>query len=187
MAWGTIGAGIAVLALAVLWYGLQAVALRDLHARPRVRGDNKLMWAFVILCVPYAGALGYLSLGPTSFLCRPRRIAGRARSAQRSHAARTSSVSARRPAPQSPRPAAARNDPFPRPTRPRPAAPRPAASPVYARRMVVIDPVVGTDSADLLVERSSRVPGRRSAMDVIRWPGAPLPQSYQQPDLDLHD
>lgn len=60
------------LALTALWYGLQAYALRDLVRRPRVRGDNKVVWGLVILCLPFVGALVYLSAGPTSFLPRTR-------------------------------------------------------------------------------------------------------------------
>ena len=58
-------------ALSGVWYGLQAYALRDLIRRPRVRGDNKVLWALGILCLPFVGALLYLSVGPTSFLPRP--------------------------------------------------------------------------------------------------------------------
>lgn len=54
-------------------YGLATWALRDLWRRPRVRGDNKLVWALLILIVPIVGALLYSSLGPTSFLPRPPR------------------------------------------------------------------------------------------------------------------
>ena len=61
----------------VVWgagqYGLVVWTLRDLLRRPRVRGDNKVVWALVILTLPVAGALLYLSIGPTSFLPRPAR------------------------------------------------------------------------------------------------------------------
>lgn len=186
MAWGTIGAGVAVLALAVLWYGLQVVALRDLRVRPRVRGDNKLLWAFAILCVPYVGALGYLSLGPTSFLSRPVRVARRARVSSRSRVARGAVASTRRAVrPESPpvplRPVAPSNDP-----RVRPPTPRPAIATAHVRTPMAIDPVIGTDSNELLVRRSRTTPDRRSP-DMIRWPGTPFPQTYQQPDSDLRE
>ena len=61
----------------VVWgagqYGLAFWTLRDLLRRPRVRGDNKVVWALVILTLPVVGALLYASIGPTSFLPRPDR------------------------------------------------------------------------------------------------------------------
>jgi hypothetical protein len=61
--------------LVILWiaaqYGLAIWALRDLWHRPRVRGDNKVLWALLILIVPILGPILYSSLGPTSFLARP--------------------------------------------------------------------------------------------------------------------
>lgn len=58
----------------ILWiaaqYGLAIWALRDLWHRPRVRGDNKMLWALLILIVPILGPLLYSSLGPASFLPR---------------------------------------------------------------------------------------------------------------------
>jgi hypothetical protein len=63
----------------VLWavaqYGLAYWTLRDLSRRPRVRGDNKVLWALLILTVPLVGALLYTWMGPTSFLPRPTRAA----------------------------------------------------------------------------------------------------------------
>jgi hypothetical protein len=59
-----------VLVLSLAWYGLQIHAIRDLLHRPRVRGNKKALWALLILCVPIAGALIYLSAGPTSFMPR---------------------------------------------------------------------------------------------------------------------
>lgn len=60
----------------ILWiaaqYGLAIWALRDLWHRPRVRGDNKVLWALLILIVPILGPLLYSSLGPASFLPRPK-------------------------------------------------------------------------------------------------------------------
>lgn len=60
----------------VLWlaaqYGLAIWALRDLWLRPRVRGDNKVLWALFILIVPILGPILYSSLGPASFLPRPK-------------------------------------------------------------------------------------------------------------------
>ena len=63
----------------ILWiaaqYGLAIWALRDLWQRPRVRGDNKVLWALLILILPILGPILYSSLGPASFLPRstPRR------------------------------------------------------------------------------------------------------------------
>ena len=64
---------VAIVAWAALQYGLVVWALRDLVRRPRVRGDNKVVWALVILTLPMVGALLYASVGPTSFLPRPDR------------------------------------------------------------------------------------------------------------------
>lgn len=62
----------------VLWaavqYGLAYWTLRDLARRPRVRGNNKVVWALVILVLPLAGALLYAWMGPTSFLPRAIRL-----------------------------------------------------------------------------------------------------------------
>ncbi|MGH2603996.1 MAG: PLD nuclease N-terminal domain-containing protein [Dehalococcoidia bacterium] len=61
----------------LLWiaaqFGLALWALRDLWRRPRVRGDNKMVWVLLILILPVIGPLIYSSLGPTSFLPRPGR------------------------------------------------------------------------------------------------------------------
>jgi len=61
----------------VVWgggqYALAYYTLRDLWRRPRVRGDNKVAWALVILALPFVGALLYASIGPTSFLPRANR------------------------------------------------------------------------------------------------------------------
>ena len=62
---------------AALQYGLVVWTLRDLLRRPRVRGDNKVVWALVILTLPFVGALLYASIGPTSFLPRSTRREGR--------------------------------------------------------------------------------------------------------------
>lgn len=59
-----------VLVGGVVQYILMAQAVKDLLRRPRVRGDNKVIWGLVILCVPFAGALIYNWMGPTSFLQR---------------------------------------------------------------------------------------------------------------------
>jgi hypothetical protein len=64
---------ILVIILMAAQYGLAVWALRDLWRRPRVRGENKFVWALLILIVPVLGPLLYSSLGPTSFLPRPGR------------------------------------------------------------------------------------------------------------------
>ena len=61
----------AIVLWAAIQYGLVVWTLRDLIHRPRIRGDNKIVWAIVILTVPIIGALLYASIGPTSFLPRP--------------------------------------------------------------------------------------------------------------------
>lgn len=60
-----------ILGLGATQYLLMLAAIRDLRWRPRVRGDNKVLWGLVILCVPFAGAMIYSWMGPTSFLRRP--------------------------------------------------------------------------------------------------------------------
>ena len=59
-----------VVVVAAAQYGLVVYALRDLAKRPRVRGDNKVLWALVILTLPFVGAVLYAAVGPTSFLPR---------------------------------------------------------------------------------------------------------------------
>ena len=54
----------AVLLWAGVQYGLMAWALRDLLRRPRVRGDNKILWGMLILIVPVIGALVYAVAAP---------------------------------------------------------------------------------------------------------------------------
>jgi len=61
-----------IVILGAAQYGLDAQALRDLARRPRVRGDNKALWALCILCIPLFGAVIYNWMGPTSFVGRPR-------------------------------------------------------------------------------------------------------------------
>ncbi|MGI8484673.1 MAG: PLDc N-terminal domain-containing protein [Thermomicrobiales bacterium] len=61
---------ILILVGGVVQYILMAQAIKDLLRRPRVRGDNKVIWGLVILCAPFAGALIYTWMGPTSFLQR---------------------------------------------------------------------------------------------------------------------
>lgn len=62
----------------VLWasvqYGLVIWALRDLKRRRSVRGDNKVLWGLVILCLPVAGALIYAAAAPTTPLAAPPRL-----------------------------------------------------------------------------------------------------------------
>jgi hypothetical protein len=73
MSWQTWLLAILILIVAALQYGLMFYAIRDLMRRPSVRGDNKVIWVFVILILPFVGALIYLIMGPTSFLPRPNR------------------------------------------------------------------------------------------------------------------
>lgn len=56
-----------------LQYGLVYYSLRDLARRPTVRGNNRIAWGLLILTLPFAGALIYSTMGPTSFLPRPNR------------------------------------------------------------------------------------------------------------------
>src|SRR5690606_13801126 len=60
-----------VVGLDAAQYILMVQALRDLVRRPRVRGNNKVAWGLLILCVPIVGALIYGWMGPTSLLRRP--------------------------------------------------------------------------------------------------------------------
>lgn len=61
----------------VVQYILMAQAIKDLLGRPRVRGDNKILWGLLILCVPMIGALIYSWMGPTSFLQRSTSVPGK--------------------------------------------------------------------------------------------------------------
>jgi hypothetical protein len=63
----------AVVLWAVVQYGLMFWALLDLRQRRSVRGGNKVLWAFVILCLPVAGALIYAAAAPTTPLAAPLR------------------------------------------------------------------------------------------------------------------
>ncbi len=72
-----------VLAVSGLYYLLTALAIQDLMRRPVVRGDNKLVWVFVIVCIPIVGALTYGYMGAASFLPRsPRMSSDSSRSVQ---------------------------------------------------------------------------------------------------------
>ena len=64
---GTFLLAFAILTAGIAQYALMAKALQDLQQRPRVRGDNKILWGLVILCLPFAGAFIYEWMGPTSF------------------------------------------------------------------------------------------------------------------------
>ncbi len=76
--WHTWGLATLIVVWGVAQYGLAYYTLRDLARRPRVRGDNKVVWALVILMLPLGGALLYASMGPTSFLPRTGRPAATA-------------------------------------------------------------------------------------------------------------
>jgi hypothetical protein len=64
----------AVLLWAFVQYGLMGWALRDLVRRPRVRGDNKILWSMLILTVPVIGALFYAAVGPVTPISRTPRL-----------------------------------------------------------------------------------------------------------------
>jgi hypothetical protein len=59
-----------IVVLGAAQYALCAQAIQDLRRRPRVRGENKVLWGLGILCVPIAGAIVYNWMGPTSFIHR---------------------------------------------------------------------------------------------------------------------
>jgi Phospholipase_D-nuclease N-terminal len=73
MSWQTGLLAFLILIAGAAQYGLMVYCVRDLMRRPTVRGDNKVIWVFVILCLPFVGALIYLVMGPTSFIPRPNR------------------------------------------------------------------------------------------------------------------
>jgi hypothetical protein len=64
----------AVLLWAGVQYGLMTWAVRDLLQRPRVRGDNKVLWALLILTVPVIGALFYAAVAPVTPIARAPRL-----------------------------------------------------------------------------------------------------------------
>ena len=64
----------AVLLWAGVQYGLIVWAMRDLTRRPRVRGDNKLLWGLLILTVPVIGALFYAAVAPVIPMARAPRL-----------------------------------------------------------------------------------------------------------------
>jgi hypothetical protein len=64
----------AVLLWACVQYGLMAWAIRDLVRRPRVRGDNKILWGMLILTVPVIGALFYTAVAPMTPIARTPRL-----------------------------------------------------------------------------------------------------------------
>lgn len=78
MEWQTWLIGLGIVLLGGVQYGLMTYAIRDLMRRPRVRGDNKVLWGLVILCLPIVGAILYSVMGPTSFLPRSARPLPRA-------------------------------------------------------------------------------------------------------------
>lgn len=53
----------AVVMFAAIYYGLAFVALRDLRRRQHPRGQNRTIWALIILCLPILGATLYGYLG----------------------------------------------------------------------------------------------------------------------------
>lgn len=178
----TIAAGVGVLILAIGWYGFQIVALRDLRERPGVRGGNKLLWVFVILCLPYAGAIGYLVFGPTSFLSGPDRRSFARPVVAPPRSFRPSAFAMAEPALRDRGAIAPPGVSITRSDRP----PRMVTTGRPARRLAH-DPVIGTDSSDLLPTRVSVVRSRRPAPDAIRWPGSAIPDRYQPADGELHD
>lgn len=64
---------ILIVLVAAIQYGLVIYALRDIRARPSVRGNNKVAWGLLVLALPFVGALIYAVWGPTGFLPRPNR------------------------------------------------------------------------------------------------------------------
>ena len=182
MALETIVAGVGVLILTVSWYGLQIVALRDLRDRPTVRGENKLLWAFTILCLPYAGAVGYLAFGSTSFLTQPDRRSPAGPVIEPDRSSRRSTAAPSKPALADRRAIATPGAPVARTER----RPRPATAGRPARRLAH-DPVIGTDSSELLPSRVSVARIRRPVPDTIRWPGSAVSDRYQPADAELHD
>ena len=69
----------AVLLWSAVHYGLMIWAMRDLLRRARVRGDNKVLWALLILIVPVLGALIYSVAAPATPLVSPPRMVVRPR------------------------------------------------------------------------------------------------------------
>jgi hypothetical protein len=69
---------ILLVAAVLLWggvqYGLMVWAVRDLTRRPRVRGNNKVLWGMLILTLPIVGALAYAVGAPLGPVLRPRRL-----------------------------------------------------------------------------------------------------------------
>ncbi|CAN5569785.1 hypothetical protein BH24CHL4_BH24CHL4_01420 [soil metagenome] len=70
MSWDRALLIVVVLILTIAYYWLAGLALRDLLRRPAVRGDNKVSWGLVIVCLPFVGALLYGYMGAASFLPR---------------------------------------------------------------------------------------------------------------------
>jgi hypothetical protein len=70
MSWERWVAALLVISLAMVQYGLIVITMRDLLRRPSVRGENKVVWGLVIVCLPFIGPLIYGYMGPTSFLPR---------------------------------------------------------------------------------------------------------------------
>jgi hypothetical protein len=63
----------AILLFAVVYYGLSAIALRDLWRRPAVRDENRTGWSLAILCLPIIGAVLYGYLGTPDSLAHSHR------------------------------------------------------------------------------------------------------------------
>ncbi len=77
MSWERWTLAIGIVLVACLQYGLMIYTIRDLMRRPTVRGNNKIVWGLIILTLPFAGALVYTVMGPTSFFPRPSRAPSR--------------------------------------------------------------------------------------------------------------
>lgn len=75
MSWERWVLALLVVVIAAVQYGLIVITMRDLLRRPTVRGENKVLWGLIILCLPFLGPLIYGYMGPTSLLPRtiPRR------------------------------------------------------------------------------------------------------------------
>lgn len=71
MTFQTVAVALAAIGFGAAQYVLCFQALSDLRRRARVRGNNRVVWALTILCLPVVGPFMYNWMGPTSFRHRP--------------------------------------------------------------------------------------------------------------------